>query len=768
MPKARRDMGCGIWDNRPAMAERVRKRIHVTGTVQGVGFRPFVYRTAVRWDLAGFVRNLGDAGVEIQIEGTTSAISAFLIALRSERPPLAVIERLDLADLPPDGSSSFQILPSLHNEGGSGAIPPDVATCSPCQADLADPESRYHGYWATSCTDCGPRFTVIEGLPYDRPRTAFHEFEMCADCRREYTDPLDRRYHAQTIACPDCGPRLRYIEEGCEETENPIALAQAALCAEKIVAIKGLGGTHLACDAAREEIVGKLRRRLGRPGQPFAIMAREDQVAAIASPADEAWELLRSPRRPIVVLSQREGTLAPSVAPGLDTVGVMLPYTALHHLLLRSLPFPLVMTSANLPGRPMLIQDERILADLSGIADAFLLHDRPIVARCDDSVVRVAGGTPIFLRRSRGWVPEPIPLDLGEEPLLALGGDFNVVLALYARGKAYLSQHIGNTEHLDTLGFLRQALDHLLHLTGIPLPKRVACDLHPRFATTHLARELGEPIPVQHHVAHVAGLAAEHGVEELVGIAADGYGYGEDGEAWGGEVIVWRRGQWKRAGSLVPVPMPGGDLATLRPRRMAASYLLSAGLDRATSGLTPDEMKAVRIQIERKLNCPSTTSAGRFLDAVAAWLGIALERTYDGEPAMRLEAAAARGTAHEVPLVCREFEERRILDTVELFRTLARRRDEGTRVEDLAATAQEALARGLARLAVKAAQEDGIGAIGLTGGVAVNDAIATAVKAEVEGVGLRFLSHQLVPPGDGGLSFGQLVQASYRVPKGQP
>jgi len=450
------------------------------------------------------------------------------------------------------------------------------------------------------------------------------------------------------------------------------------------------------------------------------------------------------------------------VTPGLHTVGTMLPYTGLHHLLFREIEFPLVMTSANFPGRPMLIEDERILAELSGVADGFLLHDRRIVARCDDSVVRLAAGAPVFLRRSRGWVPEPIPLDLGEEPLLALGGDLNVTLAVYVRGKVFLSQHIGNTEHLDTLEFLRQSLDHLLHLVGTPLPRVIACDLHPRFATTRLAQELGKALPVQHHVAHVAGLAAEWGVDTLVGIAADGYGYGEDGQAWGGEILVWRKGAVTRAGSLLPVPMPGGDLATLRPARMAASYLLAAGLDPAGSNLSPAERQAVNIQIERGVNCPLTTSAGRFLDAVAAWLGISRERTYEGEPAMRLEATAAQGQALDIPLSLRSFEGRTVFDAVALFRSLAKLRDGGTGTEDLAATAQEGLARGLARLAVEAAREEGIGVIGLTGGVAVNDAIASAIRAEVEGAGLRFLSHRLVPPGDGGLSFGQLVHAAGR------
>ncbi|MFH1609011.1 MAG: carbamoyltransferase HypF, partial [Candidatus Bipolaricaulota bacterium] len=693
-------------------------------------------------------------------EGNAAAVASFLAALRGEPPPLAVIEGLEVEDLPPTGTAEFSILPSLDGGEGTGTIPPDVATCPACVTDIADPESRYHGYWATSCTDCGPRFTVIEGLPYDRPRTAFREFPMCSRCRQEYVNPLDRRYHAQTIACPTCGPRLRFLAEGRELSGNPIWHAQEALLAGKVVAVKGMGGTHLACDATREESVAELRRRLVRPGQPFAIMAREDQVEEFAQPSAEEWALLRSARRPIVVLSLRPGYLAPGVVPGLHTVGTMLPYTGLHHLLFGDLEFPLVMTSANYPGRPMLIENERILADLSGVADGFLLHNRKIVARCDDSVVRIAAGAPIFLRRSRGWVPEPIPLDLGDEPLLALGGDLNVTLAVYVRGKAFLSQHIGNTEHLDTLEFLRAGLDHLLRLVGVPILRVIACDLHPRFATTRLAQELGEAIPVQHHVAHVAGLGAEWGVDALVGIAADGYGYGEDGQAWGGEILVWRKGTALRVASLAPVPMPGGDLATLRPGRMAASYLLAAGLDPAGSGLSPAEIAAVRIQVARSVNCPFTTSAGRFLDAVAAWLGISRERTYEGEPAMRLEATAARGQILDIPLPLRSFEGRTVLDVVALFRSLAELRDGEASVEDLAATAQAALAQGMARLAVAVAQEEGIGAVGLTGGVAVNDAIASTIRAEGEGAGLRFIAHRAVPPGDGGLSFGQLVHAA--------
>ncbi len=729
--------------------------------MQGVGFRPFVYRIAVRHGLSGYVRNLGEAGVEIEVEGEPQALEAFLSALREEKPPLAEIEGLRLEELRPLGEKDFKILPSRDGGEGAGLIPPDTATCAQCLRDIEDPQSRFYGYWATSCTDCGPRFTVVEALPYDRPRTAFRDFPMCPDCERDYKNPLDRRYHAQTIACPACGPKLLFVREGKEVPGDPISLAQEALRAGEILAIKGLGGTHLACDATREGVVAELRKRLGRPAQPFALMARDDQIPLFSDPDEEEWKLLRSPRRPIVVLPQKGDYLAPSVAPGLHTVGVMLPYTGLHHLLFKGLPFPLVMTSANFPGRPMLIENGRILQELSRVAEVFLLHNRRIVARCDDSVVRKGPAGPVFLRRSRGWVPEPIPLDLGEEPLLALGGDLNVTFALYSRGKVFLSQHIGNTEELETLEFLREALEHFLRLLGLPLPKRIGCDLHPAFPTRRLAEELGEAFPVQHHVAHVAGLAGEYGVWELVGIAVDGYGYGLDGAAWGGEVILWRRGDFRRAGHLRPVSMPGGDLAALRPGRMAASFLLSAGLPPEESGLSQEELRMVLAQIERGLNAPATTSAGRFLDAVAAWLGIAKERTYEGEPAMKLEAFAARGKAIPLEPPVTRFDEILLLDTVEVFRMLHELRREGAGPEDLAATAQDVLARGLARIAVEVAKGEGIGFVGLTGGAAVNFAIAQAVKEEVEKAGLRFLSHRKVPPGDGGLSFGQLVHMAF-------
>lgn len=753
----------------------IRRKISVRGIVQGVGFRPFVYRIAVENGLFGSVKNLGDAGVEILVQGEPGQIERFLRDLELRKPPLAEIEELRIEELPLDGRElgPFRIERSQAGEGSSGTIPPDTAICAECLEDIGG-NSRYRGYWATSCTNCGPRFTTIRALPYDRERTSFAEFPMCPACAREYTDPLDRRYHAQTIACPACGPRLYF--NGSPDGD-PILEAARALRAGRIVAIKGLGGTHLACDATNEAVVSRLRERLGRPAQPFALMATEAQLPQLAEVSPKEWEMLRSPRRPIVVLNKRRGSpLAPSVAPGLHNVGVMLPYTGLHYLLFAHLTFPLVMTSANMPGRPMLIENREIEERLEGIADDFLLHDREIVARCDDSVLRYSLGWR-FIRRSRGWVPTPLELDLGEEPILALGAELNNTFTLYLDRRCYLSQHIGHVDDLETFQFLREAIAHLLAITGAKLPRVVACDLHPRFLTTRLARELGEKvIPVQHHHAHIAAVLGEHGLEKAVGIAVDGVGYGTDGQIWGGEVLLAERADFRRIGGLRSVPMAGGDLATRFPARMAAGLLFAAGVrGPELAGLlqenllfrSPRELELVERQLERGLNLFWTSSAGRFLDAVSALLGVCSERTYEGEPAMKLEAAARGGRPIELELPFALEEGRRVLDTPALFLRLLELKVKGRhRLADLAATAQWALAAGLARLAVQAARENGLPAIALAGGVAYNEAITHIIKSEVEQAGLRLYVNEKVPCGDGGVSFGQAVVAGTRLQLG--
>lgn len=746
---------------------RIRRRIQVTGVVQGVGFRPFVYRIAHAHGLAGSVCNRGDAGVEIVVEGDLQAIEEFLIDLRENHPPLARISAINAEELPPIGGDGFKIVPSKDGSGSAGSIPPDIAICDECVADIFG-NTRYRGYWATSCTNCGPRFTVIESLPYDRPRTSMRDFPMCDACAAEYTDPLDRRYHAQTIACPECGPKLTF--DG--STDDPIARAGEALKSGEIVAIKGIGGTHIACAATDGRAVSELRARLGRPGQPFALMATEETLSRIAEVGPEEWALLRSPRRPIVVLRKRPGALPEQVSPGLHTVGAMLPYSGLHYLLFAELDCPLVMTSANRPGAPMLIENTRIEKELSGIVDHFLLHDRRIVARCDDSVVRVSGGTAKLLRRSRGYVPEQFPIALGDDPVLALGPESDLTFALYFDHRVTLSQHIGTVDDLDTFAFLQEAIDHLRKITGAPPPRVVACDLHPGFFTTRYAEELAAQtgarlVRVQHHVAHLAAVMAEHDLEEAVGIVLDGYGYGGDGTAWGGEVFIARAGRISRVGSLSPVPLPGGDLAARHPLRMVAAYLHAAGVERYEierflhrRGMPDAEVNAVLGQLKTGWNTPLTTSAGRFLDAVAGLLGVSTARTYEGEPAMRLEAAAVNGKP--IPDIQTELVERdglTVLDTVSLFRDLYLRM-KAAPPADIAASAQAYLADGTTRIAIELARQTGITAIALSGGVAYNDAISTRIRARVEAEGLSYFTNELVPCGDGGVSFGQAVIAA--------
>ncbi|MDD5219397.1 MAG: carbamoyltransferase HypF [Candidatus Bipolaricaulis sp.] len=746
----------------------VRRRIVVRGVVQGVGFRPFVYRTAVDLGLRGSVCNRGDSGVEVFVEGPAPAADAFLEALFRDRPPLASIAGVSVEERTPEGDLGFAIIPSRGEGRASGTIPPDTAICRKCLAEIRG-ATRYRGYWATSCTDCGPRFTIIEGLPYDRPRTAMADFPLCPTCEGGYLDPLDRRYHAESTACPVCGPRLWF--DGTED--EPLERAAAALSGGEVVAIHGLGGTHLACDALSSTALARLRRRLGRPGQPFALMTTEAVVPSFAEVAPEDWALLRGPERPIVALLQRRGVLPDAVAPGLHTVGVMLPYTGLHALLLDRVHGPLVMTSANRPGRPMWIDREEIERKAVGIADHCVTHERRIVARCDDSVVRRAGGRTVFLRRSRGYTPAQFAIDLGVEPILALGPETGIAFAVYGAGELTMSQHIGSVDNLETYAFLKGAVDHMERLLGLEAPRILACDAHPRFLTSSLAEEMatasgGRVVRVQHHVAHLASVMAEHRVEDAVGVVLDGYGYGQDGSAWGGEIFVASGGIVERVGSLRAVRLPGGDVATRFPLRVAAAYLAEAGVPLARleaelsrRGLGAEASGALLRQWERGVNAPRTTSAGRFLDGVAAWLGVCRERTYEGEPAMRLEAAAARSKPLPLEVPVRRLGSGWEVDLVPVFRELAEGVGEAP-LGRLAATAQSALARGVATAAIAVAQERGIRAVCLSGGVAANDAIAGELRTIVEASGQMLLTNEWAPCGDGGVAFGQAVAAGLR------
>jgi hydrogenase maturation protein HypF len=747
---------------------RIARELRVRGVVQGVGFRPFVFRLASELGLHGSVRNLGDAGVEIVLEGDAGTIDAFLRRLPNDAPPLARVECVDVREVAPAGADGFAIRSSGAGHGGAGALPPDIAVCDDCLEDLAA-HPRYGGYWATTCTNCGPRFTVINALPYDRSRTSMDAFPMCDACSEEYTEPADRRYHAQTIACPACGPMMSFDGESAGWLER----CRDALLAGDIIAIKGIGGTHLACDAMDAAAVARLRDRLGRTARPFALMATEATAREIAKIDDEEWTLLRSSQRPIVVVRQHPGRLPDPVAPGLHTVGIMLPYSGVHHLLLDGLGRPLVMTSANAPGRPMLIDNEQILGDLANVADHFLLHDRRIAARCDDSVVRRSGGDVRFLRRSRGYVPEAIALPLGGQPILALGGETDVAFAIHADDRVVLSQHIGSVDNPESLRFLREAIDHLTKITASGTPHVIACDLHPGFETSRLATELAaahgaERVAVQHHEAHVAAVLAEHRARDAVGIALDGYGYGPDGAAWGGEIFVVADGVLRRRGTLVPVGLPGGDLATRRPLRLLASYLHAAGLEPQRireevtgRGMHRDTANLLLQQLERDVNVPRATSAGRFLDAASALSGVCVERTYEGEPAMRLEATAAGGEALPIPIKVRREGSLLQLDVIAAMAELLQRA-QTTSPADLAAAAQWFLADGVADVAIRLARESGLPAVALSGGVAYNDAISTRLRARVEDAGLTWLAHRQLPCGDGGLAFGQAVLAAGR------
>jgi len=755
----------------------LRAEVNVSGIVQGVGFRPFIYRTAVRFGLVGFVRNRGDASVEIVVEGDENAVKSFLTSLKEKPPPLARIYRVNVNYSEETGEfREFKILESREVSKLHGSIiPPDIAICEECLRELRDPKNRRHNYFFITCTNCGPRYTIIEKLPYDRPNTTMKNFPMCPLCAEEYVDPLDRRFHAQTVACPECGPRVYLTTRDGQpvDCDDPIREAGELLEEGYIVAVKGNGGFHVATATTKSEPIARLRRVKHRAQKPFAIMARDlETVKTFAEVSEWEAQLLTSYIKPIVLLRKSEDYyLSELISPGLHNVGVMLPYTGLHIMLFDRVREPaFVMTSANPPNEPIVTEDEDALKRLGQDVDYFLFHNRLIAQRCDDSVVRFHGRNPVIIRRSRGYAPEPIRLGRPSvKCVLGVGGEENVTACILLEDKAFLSQHIGDVENLETLNFLRATIDHLTGLTNCTV-EAVARDLHPRFNTTRLAQELGEKfgcpvIPVQHHHAHLAGLMAEHNVDELVGIVCDGFGYGLDGTAWGGEVLYSNIEGFKRLGHLQPQPMVGGDLATKYPLRMAAG-ILSKAVDvedwlRSRSRFLPHgEAEASLIAEElRKGRKPIlTTSCGRVLDAVSAILDICQERTYEGEPAMKLESAALKGRdiLNLEPKIIGE----NVLDTTYLVLEIM----EGLgqhKIADLAYSAEAYLARGLAQIAVEKADELDVEKVGFSGGVAYNEHITQTMRKIIEENGLNFLVHRLVPPGDGGISFGQSVVAAY-------
>ena len=750
-----------------SVGSRQRVRVRVEGTVQGVGFRPFVYRLADELDLAGWVLN-DSRGVLVEAEGEPAALARLLERLRSDAPPLAVVERVSEEPLDPSGEPGFRITESEDRGSADAPVSPDMATCDECLAEIMDPGNRRHRYPFTNCTNCGPRFTIVRGVPYDRPLTTMASFEMCARCRAEYEDPLDRRFHAQPNACPDCGPSLsltdragRAVAEGNEASLEATALA---LAEGRIVAIKGIGGFHLACRADDEAVVAELRARKHREDKPFALMAPSAEMALeLVELNDTAGGLLVSRERPIVLAPRRpDAPVAPSVAPASRELGVMLPYSPLHHLLLDDAGVPLVLTSANVSDEPIAFRDTDALERLSGIADLFLLNDRPIETRTDDSVVRVAAGRPQFLRRSRGYVPRDLPLDT-RRPMLACGAELKSTFCLARDGRAWVGHHIGDLKNYETLRSFTEGIEHFERLFAVR-PEIAAHDLHPEYLSTKYALELEgvETMGVQHHHAHLASCLAEHReTGPAVGAIFDGTGYGTDGTVWGGELLVGDATGFDRRGHLQPVRMPGGERAIHQPWRMACSWLLEALGPQPplppliASDVSAEEWRKVAELAASGLASPLTSSIGRLFDAVAALCGIRAEVNYEGQAAVELEGIADTTEAGEYPLPGDE-----LLDARETVRAILADLGAGVGVPVVAARFHNGVGRATARACARIAEAEGTDRVVLSGGVFQNRLLLERTTEALERAGLRVLVPRLLPPNDGGIAFGQAAVAA--------
>ncbi|MEE6139376.1 carbamoyltransferase HypF [Mycobacterium sp. 050128] len=750
---------------------QVRQRIIVTGVVQGVGFRPFVHRIAGELGLAGFVGN--DSGaVFLEVQGEPARVAEFGRRLRAQAPPLARIASVSVVDLTADTRCrhEFRIVASQTIAGATTPIPPDIAVCDDCVAELFDPHNRRYRHPFVTCTNCGPRFTIIRELPYDRPATTMSAFGMCARCAAEYHDPGNRRFHAQPIACPECGPSLWFCSQDgrVAGSDAALAAAQRMLTAGAVVAIKGIGGYHLACAVDDETAVGALRSRKARGAKPFAMLVRDLDVARRYAEIDDAEAaVLSSPARPIVLLRRRPSApVAAAVAPGSPLLGLMLPYSPVHHLLLTPAPDALVFTSANRTEEPICFTDDDVASRLPGLCDAILDHDRPIHVPCDDSVVRVVadqqGARELPIRRSRGYAPLPVDLGRSGPAVLAVGGELKNTFCLTDGSRAYLSGHIGDMASWETLRAFERAVRQLSEIRGEPA--RLAADLHPGYHTRSWAERRAGDRPldlVQHHHAHVVSLLAEHGRigAPVVGVSFDGTGYGCDDTIWGGEILVLGHDSHRfvRAGHLLPVPLPGGDAAVRNPWRMALSQLWMAGVD-WTPQLAPvaaasvEELRLTRSQLESGTGCVPCSSMGRLFDAIASLLGVRHRIDYEGQAAIELEALAERaaGPGPSLPLTVRPDG---VIDPATCVQTTVSALYAGTPPELLAAAFHRAVAIAVAKVVTQVAGP--IRLVGLTGGVFQNVLLLRACRELLQRNGFEVLTHHTVPPNDGGLALGQ-------------
>ena len=755
-----------------------RLRVVVRGVVQGVGFRPFVYRLAREHGLGGWVLNSTE-GVVIEVEGT--AVASFLRDLTASPPPLAKVERVEVTQLPPMGYTTFSIHDSEDSEGAVALVSPDISLCDDCLRELFDPADRRYRYPFINCTNCGPRFTIVEDIPYDRPKTTMRAFPMCPRCQAEYENPENRRFHAQPNACPECGPRVQLVCAGGKATgDAAIRRARALLRAGRIVAAKGLGGFHLACDAGSEAAVAELRRRKGRAGKPFAVMAVDAVAAArLCEVSDDERRLLMSPQRPIVLLRRRpDSPVAPSVAPRNGWLGVMLPYTPLHHLLLEGQMPPLVMTSGNLSEEPIAIGNEEARERLGSVADAFLWHNRDIHVRCDDSVTRVVAGRETLIRRSRGYAPFPVRIDNLNRQVLACGAELKNTFCLTRDGYAFLSGHIGDLENWETLRSFEEGIAHFQRLFRVA-PEALAHDLHPDYLSTKYALgpagEGKRVLGVQHHHAHIASCLAENGLRgQVIGVALDGTGYGPDGAIWGGEFLAADEARYDRVGHLAYVPLPGGAAAIRLPYRTALSFAAAAGeyetalallrghleREKGSSHLTEAEANVLRRQVQGNLNSPATSSCGRLFDAVSALAGVRQVVTYEGQAAIELEMASDPTVSDEYPLPVVDGPNGFLLDHRPLLRAVVTDVAAGAPASLVSARFHNALAASIGAACRRVRAERGLIRVALSGGVFQNTLLLARTVARLRDDGFAVYTQHQVPGNDGGIALGQTVIAN--------
>jgi hydrogenase maturation protein HypF len=754
----------------------VRKQIAVSGIVQGVGFRPYVYRLANERQLSGSVRNTA-AGVVIEVQGAGEAVDDFLTRLPAQSPPLARITAVSVRDLPCNGDRRFEIVATGGQENACTLISPDVAICVDCLRELFDPGDRRYKYPFINCTNCGPRFTIVRGIPYDRPLTSMAAFTMCPRCRREYEDPGDRRFHAQPNACWECGPQVELWDDSGEKLnpEDPIGAAAEQLKHGAVVAIKGLGGFHLAVDATNAAAVERLRERKGRVDKPFAVMVPSLDAAEDFCELDQAArQALSSTQRPIVLLRKRHPCAIPdAVAPFTRELGLFLPYTPLHYLLLAEEKFSaLVMTSGNRSEEPIATDNAEAVGRLGGLADFFLVHDREILLRCDDSVVRVSGGGVRQMRRSRGYVPVPVFLAQDMPPVLAVGGELKNTICLTKGRHAFLSQHVGDLENLQAFRFFGEAIEHLERVLEIQ-PQAVAHDLHPDYFSTRWAQKQNlRLLGVQHHHAHIASCMAENHMEgRVIGIALDGTGYGTDGCIWGGELLLADYQGFERAGHLEYVPMPGGEAAVREPWRMAVSYLYRhfgrSFLDLQipfVRQLDRGKVNLLLAAMNRKVNSPLTSSCGRLFDAVAALAGIRQKVNYEAQAAIELEMAIDPGAAPTgYELEIKHEDGHLVLTARLLFTELLADLQKSTPASIVSARFHRGLADALARATEMLRQRTRLERVCLSGGCFHNRFLLEQLQAALLTKGFEVFTHAEVPAGDGGLSLGQALVAAHRL-----